>query len=39
VIVSGGQGENLAALLGAEYRPALVLEGLALSWRAGAADS
>jgi type III pantothenate kinase len=38
VVVTGGEGKRLAALLGAECRPALVLEGLALAWRAGAAD-
>lgn len=38
VIVTGGQGAPIAELLDAECRPSLVLEGLALNWRAGAAD-
>ena len=36
--VTGGQGAILAQFLGVECQDLLVLEGLALSWRAGAAD-
>ncbi len=38
VEVTGGQGATLAHFLGVECRELLVLEGLALNWRAGAAD-
>jgi type III pantothenate kinase len=38
VVVTGGQGERLTGLLGARFVAALVLEGLALSWHAGAGD-
>jgi type III pantothenate kinase len=36
--VTGGQGTTLAGFLGVDCDDLLVLEGLALSWRAGAAD-
>lgn len=36
--VTGGQGPALAECLGAECHELLVLEGLALNWRAGVAD-
>jgi type III pantothenate kinase len=37
LVVTGGQGGVLAELLGAPFNERLVLEGLALGWRAGAA--
>ena len=37
LFLTGGRGEALAALTGGEFLPRLVLEGLAVTWRAGAA--
>ncbi|MGI9331371.1 MAG: type III pantothenate kinase [Gammaproteobacteria bacterium] len=39
LLLTGGRGESLAGLTGGEFLPRLVLEGLAVTWRAGAAEN
>lgn len=39
LLVTGGRGASVAAMTGGTYAPQLVLEGLAVNWRAGAADA